>query len=65
MVDLLWMGCNYHTVVRRPGIGKNGSGSVELEEWSNKNTTYNRTDILTNMGVANAVWKDPFIGDFW
>ena len=65
MVDLLWMNCNYHTVVRRPGPGSNGSGTVELEEWSSKNTRYNRTDMLTNLGVANSVWKDPFIGDFW
>jgi hypothetical protein len=65
MVDLLWMNCNYHTVVRRPGTGPNTSGIVELEEWSSKSTRYNRTDMLTNMGVANSVWKDPFIGDFW
>ena len=65
MVDLLWMNCNYHTVVRRPGSGPSGGGLVELEEWSSKTTRYNRTDVLTSMGVANAVWKDPFIGDFW
>ena len=65
MVDLLWMNYNYHTVVRQPGTGPNASGSVELEEWSSKSARYNRTDALTNMGVASSVWKDPFIGDFW
>lgn len=65
MVDLLWMNCNYHTVVRKPGNGPNASGSVELEEWSSKSSRYNRTEKLTNMGVVNSVWKDPFIGDFW
>jgi hypothetical protein len=65
MVDLLWMNSNYHTVIRQPGTGPNASGPVELEEWSTKSARYNRTDMLTNMGVANSVWKDPFIGDFW
>lgn len=60
-VDLLWMNSNYHTVVRRPG----GSGPVEVEEWSSKNTRYNRTDMLTSRGITDSVWKDPFIGDFW
>ena len=65
MVDLLWMNFNYHTVVRRQGSESNGSGSVEFEECSTKNMRYNRTDMLTNLGVANSMWKDPFIGDFW
>jgi hypothetical protein len=65
MVDLLWMNCNYHTVIRPPAAGPNGNGPVELEEWSGKSARYNRTDRLANMGVANSVWKDPFIGDFW
>ena len=65
MVDLLWMNSNYYTVVRRPSTGLNISSPVELEEWSGKSARYNRTDTLTNIGVANSVWKDPFIGDFW
>lgn len=65
MVELLWMNCNYHTVVRKPGTGPDASDSVELEEWSSKSSRYNRTEILTNIGVVNSVWKDPFIGDFW
>jgi len=65
MVDLLWMNSNYHAVVRKNCTGPNTSGPVELEEWSTKSARYNRTDMLTNMGVANSVWKDPFIGDFW
>ena len=64
-VDLLWMNYNYHTVVRRPGDGPGTSGPVELEEWSGRSARFNRTDKLINMGVADSVWKDPFIGDFW
>jgi len=65
MVDLLWMNYNFYTVVGRPGAGPNTSGQAQLEEWSSKNARYNRTDMLTNLGVANLMWKDPFIGDFW
>jgi len=66
MVDLLWMKSNYHTVIRKPGTeGANAGCLVELEEWSGKSKRWNRTEILTNMGVVNSVWKDPFIGDFW
>lgn len=65
MVDLLWMNSNYHTVIRKHGTGSNASCPVELEEWSNKNVRCNRTEILTDMGIINSVWKDPFIGDCW
>lgn len=65
MVDLLWMNSNYYTVIGKPGSAPNASGSVELEEWSNKSTKCNRTEVLSNMGIANSAWKDPFVGDFW
>jgi len=64
MVDLLWMNSNYYTVIDKPG-SPNSSGLVELEEWSNKSAKCNRNEMLSNIGVANSAWKDPFVGDFW
>lgn len=64
MVDLLWMNSNYYTVIEKPG-SPNSSGLVELEEWSSKSAKCNRNEMLSNIGVANSAWKDPFVGDFW
>lgn len=65
MVDLLWLNFDYHTVIRKPGTGSNMDCPVELEEWSARSARCNRMETLTNMGVANSTWKDPFVGDVW